>query len=67
MLQARISRVQFPLRSLDFSIDVIFLTALWPWGRLSLLTEISTGYLPRGKGWSARKADNLTVICDPIV
>jgi hypothetical protein len=22
---------------------------------------------PRGKGWPARKADNLTDICDPII
>jgi hypothetical protein len=31
------------------------------------LTEISTRNLPRGKGRPARKADNLTVICEPIV
>jgi hypothetical protein len=31
------------------------------------LTEMSTRNLPGGKGWPARKADNLTVICEPIV
>jgi hypothetical protein len=31
------------------------------------LTEMSTRNLPGGKGRQARKADNLTVICGPIV
>jgi hypothetical protein len=31
------------------------------------LTEISTRNLPGCKGWAARKADNLTAICEPIV
>jgi hypothetical protein len=33
------------------------------------VTEISTRNLPgvRGKGRRARKADNLTAICEPIV
>jgi hypothetical protein len=30
------SRVLFPMRSLDSSIDEILPTVLWPWGRLSL-------------------------------
>jgi hypothetical protein len=31
------------------------------------LTEMSTRNLPRDKGRSAPKADNLTAICEPIV
>jgi hypothetical protein len=31
------------------------------------LTEMSTRNLPGGKGWLARKADNLTTNCEPTV
>jgi hypothetical protein len=31
------------------------------------LTQMSTRNLPGGKGRPARKADNLTAICEPIV
>jgi hypothetical protein len=31
------------------------------------LTEMSTRSLPGGKGRSARKADKLTTICEPII
>jgi hypothetical protein len=36
-------------------------------GSTQPLTEISTRNLPGGKGWSVRRADNLTSICELIV
>jgi hypothetical protein len=33
----------------------------------SALTQISTRNIPGGKGWLARKADDLTAICEPTV
>jgi hypothetical protein len=36
-------------------------------GSTQPLTEMSTMNLPGGKGRSARKAENLSAICEPIV
>jgi hypothetical protein len=36
-------------------------------GSTEPLTEMSTRNLSGGKGWPARKADNLTAICEPNV
>jgi hypothetical protein len=55
-------RVRFPM-SLDFSADqILALESTQP------LTEMSTRNLPAVRGGrEARKADNLTAICEPIV
>jgi hypothetical protein len=67
MLQVGRSPVRSPMRSLDFSIDLILPAALWALGLTQPLTEMSTRNLPRVKGRPARGADNLTSICEPIV
>jgi hypothetical protein len=64
MLQAGKSRVRFPMRSFNFlnlySCNMALVST-------EPLTEMSTRNLPGGKGWPARKANNLTTICEPIV
>jgi hypothetical protein len=36
-------------------------------GSIQPLAEMCTRKIPRGKGRRARKADNLTAICEPTV
>jgi hypothetical protein len=65
MLQAGRSRVWVPMRKIFSN---------WPnpsnctivLGSTQTLIEMSTRNLPGGKGRRARKADNLTAICEPI-
>jgi hypothetical protein len=50
MLQVGRSPVRFPMRSLDFSIDLIIPAALWPaLESTQPLIETSTRNLPGGK------------------
>jgi hypothetical protein len=42
-LQAGRSRIRFPMVSLEFFIDIIRPTALWPWGWLSILQKLVKG------------------------
>jgi hypothetical protein len=49
MVQAGRLRFRFPTRSLNFSIDLILPTALWPWSRFSLWQKCVPGIF-RGGG-----------------
>jgi hypothetical protein len=64
VLQAGRSRIRFPMKSLDFAIDLIVPAAIWPWGSTQPLTEMSTRNLPGGKWQLAREVDNLTAMCE---
>jgi hypothetical protein len=66
MLQAGRSRVRFPMRLLDFSINLILLAALWPFDSTQPLTEVSTRNLPGGKEGPGSEARSLTAICEAI-
>jgi hypothetical protein len=59
------------MRSMHFEFDLILPAAILALGSTQPLTEVSTRNLPGGggggKGRQARKADNLTAICELIV
>jgi hypothetical protein len=61
------SQFRFPMMSLDFSIDLILAAPLITLGSTQSLKEMSTRNLSRGIRRPARKSDNLTATCEPIV
>jgi hypothetical protein len=67
MLQAGKSRVLFQMRSLEFFDRPNPSSRTVTLGSTQSLTEMSTRNLPEAKGRPARKAVNLTAICEPIV
>jgi hypothetical protein len=67
MLQDRRSWVRFMMRSSDFFNLPNPSSYTMALGSTQPLTEMRTRNLPGGKGRPARKADNLTTICEPIV
>jgi hypothetical protein len=67
MLQAGRWRVRFPRRSLDFYNVPNPSGRNMALGSTQPLIEMNTRNLPGGKGRTARKVDNLTVICQPIM
>jgi hypothetical protein len=66
MLQAGKSRDQI-LNEVDFFNLPNASSRTMALGSTQSLTEMSTRNIPGGEGRQARKADNLTAICDPIV
>jgi hypothetical protein len=60
-------QVRYPVRSLDFFSLPNPSSHTMALGSTQPLTEMSTRNLPGGKGRSARKADNLSAICEPSV
>jgi hypothetical protein len=70
ILQAGRSWIRFPMRSLDFSINLILAAELWSWARHRLSQKRVPGIflgVKVGRCGAMRKADNLTAICEPIV
>jgi hypothetical protein len=66
MLEAGRSQVQVPPRCFFFNLPNPSSRTM-ALGSTQPLTEMSTRNLPGSKGRPARKADNLTDICEPIV
>jgi hypothetical protein len=64
MLQSGKSRVRFPIRSMDLFIFFNFPNTSLALGSTQPLTGMSTKNLHEFKWRPARKADNLTDICD---
>jgi hypothetical protein len=70
-LQAGMSRVRFPMVSLEFFIDIFLPAVLWPWDRLNLSHKWTPEICPGGKGvrcirlTTLRSCDNCLEILEP--
>jgi hypothetical protein len=56
-----------PVEVIEFFYSPNLFSRTMTLGSTQPLTEMSTRNLPGGKGRPARKAENLTAICEPIV
>jgi hypothetical protein len=65
VLQAGKLRIQFPMRPLDFSTDLILPAAYVP--GVDSASNRNEYQVPGGKGRPVLKANNLIAICQPIV
>jgi hypothetical protein len=61
------SRVRFPMRPFNYFNLPTLSSRTMALGSTQPLTKVSIRNLPAGKERPARKADNLTAICEPIV
>jgi hypothetical protein len=67
MLQVGMSRIRFPMRLLDFFNLPYHSSGTRAPGSTQPVTEMSTRNFPGGKGWPARKDDNLAAMCERTV
>jgi hypothetical protein len=67
MLPAGNSQGRFPMRLLDFFNLPNPSSLTMALGLTQPPTDMSTGNLAGGKGRPARKGDNLTAVCEPII
>jgi hypothetical protein len=65
MLQAGRSRVRVLIKWIFFLIDLILPVALWVSSAFNRIEYQESSW--EGKWWPARKANNLTAVCEPIV
>jgi hypothetical protein len=63
----RRSRDRVQIKSYNILIDLTIPVELWAWDQLKSLKEMSSRNPSGDKGRPARRSDNLTNICEPII